>query len=124
MARKHDEPATPWTRLEGSLILIEARTSYAAAGLAYHNFAHVLRLYCHAASLGFPYDPALDHAILTHDVVMDGRTPERSSAAWLDAAAMAYGAPLTQRQRSGVCRSRRNRRTGRRRRHGAEAGAP
>ena len=74
-----------WSRLEGSLIWEEARAAYAVpGGRLYHDFGHVLRLYEIAAEKGLAHDPALDLAILAHDVIYD-RLPlkERRSADWL-----------------------------------------
>lgn len=79
-------PHTPWTRLEGTQLWRDAEAQYAANGHAYHDMAHVRRLYGHAAELRLPWDLSLDRGILSHDVILDGLPfPERRSAEWLTA---------------------------------------
>lgn len=77
---------TPWTRLENTELWKAARRQYQANGNIYHSFAHPMDLYWHADTLGLPYDPVLDRAILAHDVILDGNPePEARSADWLEA---------------------------------------
>lgn len=52
-------------------------------GRRYHSFAHPEEIYRQAESLGLEYDPALDLAILTHDVVLSHSFPEMASWQWL-----------------------------------------
>ena len=76
---------TRWTRREGTEIWNAARAVHAEpSGRHYHNFDHVERLYEIAAEQDFTYDPALDLAILTHDVIYDDQPhKERRSADWM-----------------------------------------
>lgn len=77
----------PWTALQDKPIwnkVIEQMQH--PKGRHYHNMQHVLDLYNHAAvTFKLPYDPDLDLAILTHDVIYDaGPFKELRSIEWLD----------------------------------------
>jgi predicted metal-dependent HD superfamily phosphohydrolase len=75
---------TPWTRLEGTPLWDAAAQQYAKNDLDYHDMSHVGRLYAHAERFRLPYDPSLDRAILTHDVILDlAGGNEARSAVWL-----------------------------------------
>lgn len=74
-----------WSNLVGTNVWNEARAAYQSpAGRHYHNFDHVLRLYEIADDKQLPHDPALDLAILAHDVIYDDAPDkELRSAEWL-----------------------------------------
>ena len=75
-----------WSRILDSRIADLAKTEYDDnPDRRYHNWAHILRLYWHAAeTFHLPYDPDLDLAILTHDVIYDAADDkEKRSVAWL-----------------------------------------
>lgn len=74
-----------WSRLEDMQIWNAVREIMSGPGRVYHDFSHVTDMYADAANLGIAWDEALDHAILCHDVIIDGRHPEMSSAHWLAA---------------------------------------
>lgn len=81
-----NETRTPWTRLEGTPLWHMARREHDRdPRRKFHVWAHPLRLYWHAANtFHLPYDPDLDEAILTHDVIYDEHPfKERRSADWL-----------------------------------------
>lgn len=63
----------PYTRLQGTPVFEAAAARYALNDMAYHNMGHVATLYRRADEFGMPYDRALDHAILLHDVIYDAR---------------------------------------------------
>lgn len=76
---------TPWTRLEDTPLWTSARLAHdIPAGRHYHGFHHPLAMYAHAENtFGIGHDPALDKAILLHDVIVDGKlVPERRSVEW------------------------------------------
>lgn len=76
-----------WTRLENSPLWGDACAAHdIPIGRHYHNMSHVRRLYHHAeVTFALPYCPDLDHAILAHDVVYDGRPDEVArSVEWLE----------------------------------------
>ena len=74
-----------WSRLEGTPIWTTVRDIMSAPDLVYHDFRHVTDMYADAEAMGMAWDEDLDHAILTHDVVISGKHPELSSAHWLAA---------------------------------------
>lgn len=74
-----------WSRLEGTPIWEQVREIMSAPDLVYHDFSHVTGMYADAEALGIAWDEDLDHAILTHDVIISGKHPELSSAHWLAA---------------------------------------
>lgn len=52
--------------------------------LLYHNSEHIRRLYDHAITMGIPYNPDLDAAILFHDAIYDnGNKKEIRSARFM-----------------------------------------
>lgn len=76
-----------WTKLEGTQIWKDAQAAHEIpAGRHYHNMSHVRRLYHHAAAtFEMPYCADLDHAILVHDVVYNGRHDDVAlSVQWLE----------------------------------------
>lgn len=74
----------PWTQLEGTALWDDAKRRHDADDWRrYHAFGHPIDLYGKAEALGIAYCPALDAGILTHDVIVTGDAPERSSWSWL-----------------------------------------
>jgi predicted metal-dependent HD superfamily phosphohydrolase len=74
----------PYTRLYGTDLWKAAKKQYDSNGHPYHALSHVVDLYSHAERLYFDYDAELDHAILAHDVILDGLPdPEIRSGVWL-----------------------------------------
>jgi predicted metal-dependent HD superfamily phosphohydrolase len=64
----------PWTRLEDTPIWHECKRLYCLdRKRSYHNFEHIRAMYDDAYTLGYKYDPWLDHAILAHDLVYDDK---------------------------------------------------
>ena len=81
-------PVPIWTRLSGTALWRAAEHAHTLpAGRHYHNMEHVRRLYFHAGiTFAMPWCPDLDKAILTHDVINDGRPlAEQRSVEWLTA---------------------------------------
>jgi hypothetical protein len=83
-----DAELTSWSRILDGELGRSAKTAYEAEpARCYHNWAHILRIYWHAEhTFAVPYDPDLDLAILTHDVVYDAQPDkEERSVQWLSA---------------------------------------
>ncbi len=83
-----DAELTSWSRILDGELGRSAKAAYEAEpARCYHNWAHILRIYWHAEhTFAVPYDPDLDLAILTHDVVYDAQPDkEERSAQWLSA---------------------------------------
>tara|TARA_R110002051_G_scaffold161058_1_gene232723 strand:+ start:547 stop:1137 length:591 start_codon:yes stop_codon:yes gene_type:complete len=77
---------TPWTQLAGTDLWEQARSRHDAdSWRSYHAFDHPVYLYTKAEALGYRYCASLDAAILTHDVIVSGQTPEQASWEWLKA---------------------------------------
>ncbi|MFX4299892.1 hypothetical protein [Pseudosulfitobacter pseudonitzschiae] len=75
----------PYTKLFDTDLWRAAEAQYRMNGHDYHGMGHIHDLYASAARLGMDYDVDLDHAILTHDVILDGEDrPELRSARWLE----------------------------------------
>jgi predicted metal-dependent HD superfamily phosphohydrolase len=75
-----------WSKLINTELGQKAKARYGHEPYRrYHNWDHVQRLYWHAENtLGLAYDPALDQAILAHDVIYDAQgNNEIRSADWL-----------------------------------------
>jgi len=79
-------PTPKWTRLYRDPIFSQAEEMMGRnRARMFHNFDHPCRIYTHALeTFNFPYDRALDLAILTHDVVFDSdQDRELRSILWL-----------------------------------------
>lgn len=76
-----------WTKLEDNPIWEAAKDEYTRdPRRKYHNWCHIQQLYMHVEfTFRMKYEPALDYAILAHDVVYDNKSEkEFRSADWLD----------------------------------------
>lgn len=60
-----------WTKLENSLLANAAKPLYTDPRRAYHDLAHIERMFAWAAHFNLPYCEDLDKAVWGHDVILD-----------------------------------------------------
>lgn len=80
------QESVPWTRLhETEAFHLAKNLQQSSMRRAHHNWDRILRIYGLARdSLHYPYCPALDKAILCHDVIFDSNPDrEERSVKWM-----------------------------------------
>lgn len=76
-----------WSQLANTPVGQIAKRKMDANGCEYHNWNHVMSMFRYLSAEGYPYSPALDLAILYHDVIYDAKPrKEDRSAEFLMAA--------------------------------------